>query len=169
MKKQIILVVAVVFFPLAQAFSQSSPQSAARGQQPLLYPMIPWGVGFWMEGRVTNVALIGERIQFQITGRFWFTQLPPEGATKPQVIEVHGKDGISAIVSQAEPFFAMSTDWRAGAIRKNGELLKILRTAAERGSVVKFELTQPRMDFGVDQSFSISHATVVRATDVDLK
>jgi hypothetical protein len=82
---------------------------------------------------------------------------------------VHCKSGISATVSQAEPFFAMSVDWRGGALRQKGELFKILKTAAERGSAVKFQLTQPKMDFGRDQNFTLTDAIVIRATDADLR
>ena len=126
------------------------------------------GVGFWMEGTITNVTVAGDRIQFELTGRFWLEQFP-DGRPPRQMIEVDCKRGISATVSQAEPFFAMTSDWRGGAIRQKGELLKILKTAAQRGRVVKFEMMQPKMEFGRDQSFRLTDAAVIRATDADLR
>ncbi len=121
-----------------------------------------------MEGPVTNITVTGDRIQFQLSGRFWFVQYP-EGRPPRHLIEVDGKRGISANVSQAELFFAMTADWRGGALREKGELLKILKTAAERGRVVKFELMRPKMDFGRDHSFTLTDAAVIRATDADLR
>ena len=49
-----------------------------------------------------------------------------------------------------------------------GRLLQILETAAERGSVVKFSLTQPKMDFGAN-GFTLLDAKVWRITDADLR
>jgi hypothetical protein len=126
------------------------------------------GVGFWMQGTITNITVAGDRIQFQLTGRFWFEQFP-DGRPPRQVIEVDCKGGVSATVTQADPFFAMTSDWRGGAIRQKGELLKILKTATERGRVVKFEMMRPKMEFGSDQSFALTDAAVIRATDADLR
>ena len=134
---------------------------------PHFYSKIPWAVGFGMEGTLTNVALIGERVQFQLNGRFWFAQYPPE-STKQQVIEVHRKNGFSATVSP-DSFVAMTSDWRAGSVvNDKGKLLKILKTAAERGTVVKFSLTQPKMDFGTN-GFTLLDAKIGRITDADLR
>jgi hypothetical protein len=46
---------------------------------------------------------------------------------------------------------------------------KILKTATERGSAVNFELMQPKMDFGPDQSLTLMDAAIIRATDADLR
>src|SRR5438046_1198102 len=64
-------------------------------REPHFYSKIPWAVGFGMEGTVTNVVRVGERIQFRLEGRFWFSQYPPE-STKQVVIEVHRKGGFPA-------------------------------------------------------------------------
>jgi hypothetical protein len=137
--------------------------------EPRFYSKVPWGVGFWMEGTVTNVTQLDGRLQFQLSGRFWFAQFPPD-SPKQVEIEVHGKGGtFAATVSQSEPFFAMTSNWRAGALRKKGELFRILKTAEERGRAVRFELGQPKMEFGTDQSFTLLGASVVRATDADLR
>jgi uncharacterized protein (AIM24 family) len=83
------------------------------------------------------------------------------------VIEVHRKGGFSATVSP-DSFVAMTSDWRGGSVQNDkGRLLKILESAAERGTVVKFSLTQPKMDFGAE-GFSLLDAKVWRITDVDL-
>ena len=63
----------------------------------------------------------------------------------------------------------MSADWRAGALRGKGELLRILKTAADLGRTVKLELTQPKLDFGRDHQLVLVKAAVVRATDADLR
>ncbi|MBM3883233.1 MAG: hypothetical protein FJ387_26565 [Verrucomicrobia bacterium] len=126
------------------------------------------GVGFWMEGTLTNITVTGDRIQFQLTGRFWMEQFP-DGRPPRQLIEVDCKRGVSATVSQAEPFFAMTSDWHGGAIRQKGALLKILKAAAEHGRVVRFQMLQPKLEFGRDGSFTLTDAAVIRATDADLR
>jgi len=120
-----------------------------------------------MEGTATNVALIDERLQFQVNGRFWFTQFPPE-SPKPVVIEVHRKGGFLATVSR-DSFVAMTGDGRAGSVMNDkGRLLRILTAAAQRGTVVKFSLTQPKLDFGTN-GFALLDAKVLRITDADLR
>jgi hypothetical protein len=121
-----------------------------------------------MEGTVKNVALVDGRIRFDVAGRFWMSQFPPNSREKVAV-EVHPNGTFPAAVSQAAPFFAMTTDWRGGAIRPDGELLRILQAAERRGSVVKFEISQPKMEFGPDQSFTLTQAIVSRATDAELR
>ncbi len=150
---------------LMPAFADDANSSTNR--EPHFYSKKPWAVGFGMEGTVTNVALVDGRIQFHLNGRFWFTQYPPE-TPKQVVIEVHHKGGFPATVSP-DSFVAMTSDWRGGSVQNDkGRLLKILETAAERGTVVKFSLTQPKMDFGAD-GFALLDAKVWRITDADLR
>ncbi len=149
---------------LAAVFAEEINSSTNR--EPHFYSKMPWAVGFGMEGTVTNVVLNGERIEFQVNGRFWFSQYPPE-SPKQVMIEVHRKDGFSATVTP-DSFVAMTSNWRAGSVvNDKGRLLKILMAAAERGTVVKFSLTQPKMDFGTN-GFSLLDAKVWRITDADL-
>jgi hypothetical protein len=155
--------VAVCLLPIAVV---AEGTNSSTNREPHFFSKVPWGVGFGMEGTVTNVALVEGRIQFQLNGRFWFTQYPPE-STKQVVIEVHRKDGFSATVSP-DSFVAMTSDWRGGSVQNDkGRLLKILESAAKRGTVIKFSLTQPKMDFGAE-GFSLLDAKVWRITDVDL-
>ena len=150
--------------PIA-VFADDSNSSTNR--EPHFYSKLPWAVGFGMEGTVTNVVVVEGRIQFRLDGRFWFTQYPPE-SPQQVVIEVHRKGGFSARVSP-DSFVAMTSDWRAGSVQNDkGRLLKILESAAERGSVVKFSLTQPKMDFG-SEGFTLLDAKVWRITDADLR
>ena len=119
-----------------------------------------------MEGTVTNVTVVDERIHLHLNGRFWLSQYPPEGTT-PVKIEVHRKGGFRAIITP-DSFVAMTRNWSAGSVQNDKtKLLKILQTAAERGTVVKFELTKPNMDFDGD-GFRLLDAKVLRITDVDL-
>jgi hypothetical protein len=121
-----------------------------------------------MEGTVTNIVATEEGIHFRLAGWFWFTQYP-WGGTNQQVIKVDCKRGIPATVHQADPFFAFTPDWRAGSLGEKGRLLRILKIAEVRGRVVKFELTQPKVGFGPDGSLTLMDATVIRATDADLR
>ena len=129
------------------------------------------GVGFWMEGTVTEVKAVGDHIQFRLKGRFWFDQFsdqsPPLFA--PQKIEVDCKDGISVTVHQNDSFFAFSADWGGGAIQENGGLLRILKAAVEPGRKIKFELLEPKIIFDSKQNITLTDAAVIRATDADLR
>src|SRR5438874_8038919 len=121
--------------------------NTSTNREPHFYSKLPWAIGFGMEGTVTKVVLNGERIEFQVNGRFWFSQYPPE-STKQVVIEAHPKDGFSATVTP-DSFVAMTRNWQAGSVvNDKGRLFKILTAAAERGTVLKFALTQPKLDFG---------------------
>jgi hypothetical protein len=156
--------VAVWLLPMA-VFAQATNSSTNR--EPHFYSKLPWAVGFGMEGTVTNVALVDERIQFQLNGRFWLTQYPPE-STKQVVIEVHRQGGFSATLSP-DSFVAMTRNGSAGSVQNDkGRLLKILTTAGERGTVVKFSLMEPKLDFGTN-GFTLLDAQVWRITDVDLR
>ena len=127
------------------------------------------GVGFTMEGTVTNMSVTGESIHFTFTGTFRISQYH---GLSHSVVEIDCKHGVPATVSQGDPFFAMSSDGRAGALRPAGELLKILKAAVEHNRVVKFELYDVRMAVGKDKdfgAFTLTDAAVVRATDADLR
>jgi hypothetical protein len=124
------------------------------------------GVGFWMEGTVSEVKAAGDQIHFILKGKFWFVQY--DGALSPQRIEVDCKHGISATVHQNDPFFAFSTDWGAGAIQEAGGLLRILKAAVAPGRTIKFELLEPKITFDSKQNITLTDAAVIRATDADL-
>lgn len=126
------------------------------------------GVGFTMEGMVTNVVVRGEHIQFTFIGTFRISQFR---GIRNSVIELDCKHGVSATVSQGDPFFAMSADGRAGAVRPVGALQKILRAAATHNRSVKIELYDVKMEIGKGKDyghFTLSDAKVVRATDAEL-
>lgn len=140
---------------------------AATNQPTRIYTKVPWAIGFAMKGTVTNVTMIDERIHFQLTGWFWFHQYP-WGGTNQQVIKVDCEHGMPATVTP-DSFVAMTSDWRGGSVQNDkGRLLKILETAAERGTVVEFSLLQPKLDFGTN-GFTLTDAKVWRVTDADLK
>ena len=127
------------------------------------------GVGFSMEGTVTNISVSSESIHFAFTGTFHISQYH---GFRHSVVEINCQRGISATVFQGEPFFAMSSDRRLGALRGKGELLKILQAAAEHNRIVKFELYDVKMAVGDGQdfnAFTLADAGVVRATDADLR
>jgi len=123
------------------------------------------GVGLWMEGTVSGVQVQGQDIHLILSGRFWFEQY--RGNSRSSV-EVDGRPGLEVSVTQAAPFFAMTSDWRGGAIRDQGALLAILRAAAQKGRLVKFELAGAQLSFGGEHRLVVTKAAVVRATDHDL-
>ena len=122
------------------------------------------GVGLWMEGRVSEVRVEGSNIRLVVTGRFWFEQYRGQ---ERSLVEV--KATIPAAVRQGKAFFAMVEGWGGGAIRGSGELLKILRAAADSGKLVKFELTNARLKFGPEGQFIVEAGDVIRATDHALR
>jgi hypothetical protein len=138
-------------------FATFVPYAAAKGE----------GVGFWLEGTVSGVRIVGRYIQLSVAGRLWLRQFP-DGQPPGQHVEFDCPEGISATLTQAQEFFAMSTDWGGGALRQPGHLHKILEAAAKRGNVVRFQLLEPRIDFAGGQCPALSSA-VVRATDTDLE
>ena len=150
---------------LTAVFAEDTNGLANR--EPHFYSKLPWAVGFGMEGTVTNVVRVDQRIQFRLDGRFWFSQYPPE-STNQLVIEVYRKGGFSAALSP-DSFVALTADGRArSVVNDKGKLLKILTTAAERGTLVRFSLMQPKMDFGPD-GFTLLDAKVWQITDPDLR
>src|SRR5277367_454702 len=109
------------------------------------HQIVPWGVGYGMKGTVTNVTVIGDRIQFQLTGWFWFHQYPEGGTNGEQVIKVDCRRGILATVNDPDSFVAMTSDQLGGSVRNGkGKLLAILQAAANRGNEVRFELMRSK-------------------------
>lgn len=125
------------------------------------------GIGFWLEGIVSDVSAQGDEIHFHLKGEFRFDQY--RGGHTPQVIKVDCENGVSASVHQADPFFAFTPDWGGGSIQDKGGLLRILKAAAQRGNVVRFEIFEPQIAFDAQQHFTLTDAAVVRATDADLR
>src|SRR5437762_5262160 len=119
------------------------------------------GVGLWMEGQVSEVRAEGQNIRLVVTGRFWFQQ---HRGAEPSMVEVK-KATIPAMLTQGRPFFAMTENWKGGAIRKSGALLAILQAAAGTGQGVKLELANARLQFGSGSTLAVESATVRRATD----
>ena len=142
---------------------------ASTNREPHFFSKRPWAVGFQMEGTVTNVASVGRQIQFQVSGRFVLSEFPPE-SPKPVQIEVHPKGWFLATVTP-DPFVAVTSDGRGASVQNDKRrLLEILKAAAARGTVVKFALLQPKIDFGTnDVGFTVMDAKVLRITDVDLR
>jgi hypothetical protein len=124
-------------------------------------------VDFWMEGSVSGVAAVGDKIHFTLKGKFWFAQYDGRSTT-PNRIEVDCKKGISVTVHQNDPFFAFSPDWGAGAIQEAGGLLRILKAATGHDRIIKFELLEPAIVFDAKQTITLTDAAVIRATDADL-
>ena len=124
------------------------------------------GVGLWMEGTVSSVDVEGQGIHLTLSGRFWLEQYRGNRRSR---VEVDGRRGLAVTVTQATPFFAMTSDWRGGAIRDPGALVAILRSAAQQGRLVRFELVDAQLSFGRDGGFTVVRAAVVRATDHDLR
>ena len=139
----------------------------------LLVPVIALakgdGVGFSMEGTVTNISVSGENIHFTFTGTFHIDQYH---GMQHSAVTIDCTHGVSATVFQGDPFFAMTSDWRGGSLQPDGDLLKILKAAVEHNRVVKFELYDVKMAMGEGKdygAFTLSDAGVVRATDADLR
>ena len=127
------------------------------------------GVDFWMEGTVTDLKGLGDQIHFKLKGVFWLVQYR-DGSLSPQKIEVDCEKGISVTVHQHDPFFAMTADnWAGGAIQEKGGLLRILKAAVELDRKMKFELLEPKIIFDASQTITLTDASVVRATDADLR
>lgn len=123
------------------------------------------GVGIRMEGRVSEVRAEGPSINFVLNGRLWLEQ---HRGTERSVVEVRDA-AIPAAIAQGDPFFAMVKDWRGGAIREPGALLRILQAASASGNSVRFELLDARLKFEPQGRIAVESARVVRATDHDLR
>lgn len=162
----VILLIAIV----TSSAAGDRNQAALAAQPGGFHQKLPWAVGFGMEGTLTNVVVVDDHIQFQLTGWFWFHQYPEGGTNGEQVVKVDCQRGISATVNDPDSFVAMTSDGRGGSVRNGkGNLQKILQTAEKRGRVVKFELMRPKMDFGGAHGFTLSGADVWRITDADLR
>lgn len=128
-------------------------------------------IGLWMEGQVSEVRAEGRDIRLVLTGHFWFDQ---HGAQVPSVVVVHdprtgGAASIPVVLTQGRPFYAMTENWRGGALRKSGALLEILQAAATTGKRVRFELADSRLSFSRGGTLAVERATVRRATDPALR
>ena len=121
-------------------------------------------VGLWMEGQVSEVRAEGRDIRLVLTGRFRFEQ---HRARDASVVEVPAT--IPALLTQGRPFFAMTENWRGGALLKSGALLEILQSAAGSGKVVRLELADSRLSFGRGGTLAVERAIVRRATDHALR
>jgi hypothetical protein len=128
-------------------------------------------IGLWMEGRVSEVRVEGRDIRLVLTGRFWFDQYRGQEAAVVEVRDPRtgGAATIPAVLTQGRPFFAMTENWRGGALRKSGALLEILQAAAGSGKVVRLELADSRLSFGRGGTLAVERATVRRATDHALR
>ena len=164
--RAIVALFAAITVHLCIVPSFADDANSSTNREPHFVSKIPWAIGFGMEGTVKNVVSVEGHVQFQMNGRFWFAQYPPD-STRQAVIEVHRKDGFPATVTP-DSFVAMTTNGRAGSVQNDkGRLLKILERAAERGTEVKFSLTQPKIDFGTN-GFALLDAKVWQITDADL-
>lgn len=124
------------------------------------------GVALRMEGTVSKLEFKGDKAHFILTGRFFFKQWRDQTESS---VDVDGSRGISVTVVQWEPFYAMTEDGHGAAIREKGALAAILRAAAENKRVVKFQLIDANLAFGRDNRFKVTHASVIRATDAELR
>ena len=127
------------------------------------------GIGFWLEGKVRDVNVNDQHMHFSMEGRFWMTQYREGSSQLPDRIEVPSSESISATVTQWKEFFAMTTDWGGGALRGDGELLKLLSTASEKGSVIRLELLNPELQFPSSLNVIVKDAAIIRATDHELR
>lgn len=124
------------------------------------------GVGFTMEGTLTNFAVSGSTCHFTFAGTFHITHW--YGMTN-STVEIDCKHGCSATVTQWSVFIATHPTLNAAAVRNDPKALSgILKLAAERGRVIKFELVDPKISFGERGILSNLECAVVRATDWDL-
>lgn len=148
---------ALVYLFVATVFLTPA-KSSAKGE----------GVGFRMDGTVTEVTEDAGRIRLKLTGKFWFEQYSGTSMT-PQRIEIDCSKGAWVTVRQNDPFFAFTPDWKGGAISPDGALLRIVKEASARKLAVKFELLKPALTFDAQNNITVTDAAVVRATDADLK
>jgi hypothetical protein len=127
---------------------------------------VPWAVACSMKGTVTNVVMVDGRIQFKLTGWFWFSQYP-EGGTNQQIVRFNCQNGMTAVVTP-DSFVAMTPNWTGGSVQNDkGRLLEILEVAEKRGNVVKFSLSVLKIDFGGGTNAFLD-AHVWNITDADL-
>jgi hypothetical protein len=127
-------------------------------------------VRLWMEGQVSDVRSDGQTIRLVLTGRFTFEQ---QRTGERSLVEVKswrgGPASIPAALTQGRPFYAMTDDWGAGALRKSGALLSILQAAAGTDRVVRLELASARLNFASGGALAVESAIVRRASDSSLR
>jgi hypothetical protein len=133
----------------------------------LLLPAVAFakgnGVGFTMEGTVTNFHASGQSYHFIFTGTFHITRW--YGLTN-STVQIDCKQGVPATVTQCSFFVATYPNANAAQVRNNtNALLHILKAADESGKVIKFELADPKIAFGNGGSITNLESEVVRATD----
>jgi hypothetical protein len=124
------------------------------------------GVGFTMSGTLTNFSVSAETCHFIFAGTVQITQW--SGVSHPSV-EIVCTNGFAVTVTQNQFFVATHPTLNAAAVRNDPKALSgILKIAAERGRVIKFELANPQITFGDRGQIKNLESSVVRATDWDL-
>ncbi len=123
------------------------------------------GVGFTMEGTITNFNASGQSCHFTFTGKFHITRWY---GVSNSTVEIDCKQGFPATVTQCGFFVGTHPSLNAAQVRNNPDALShILKTAAGCGKVIKFELANPHVMFGDRGSITNLESEVVRATDWD--
>jgi hypothetical protein len=124
------------------------------------------GVGFTMSGTLTNFNVNDEICHFTFAGTVRITQW--NGASH-STVEIACTNGFAATVTQNHFFVATHPTLNAAAVRNDPKALSaILKIAVERGRVINFELTDPKITFGDRGQIKNLESGVVRATDWDL-
>ena len=124
------------------------------------------GVGFTMSGTLTNFNVSGKTCHFTFRGTVQITQWH---GVSHSTVEIVCTNGFAASVTQNHFFVATHPTANAAAVRNDPEALsRILKVAAERGRVIKFELAEPTITFGDRGQVRNLESAVVRATDWDL-
>jgi hypothetical protein len=124
------------------------------------------GVGFAMSGTLTNFRVSGATCHFIFRGTVQITQWR---GSSHSMVEIVCTNGFAATVTQNQFFVATAPILNAAAVRTDPNALsRILRIAAERGRVIKFELADPKITFGGSGQIKNLESAVVRATDWDL-
>ena len=121
------------------------------------------GVGFTMAGTLTNFSASGETCHFIFKGNVQITQWH---GMFHSTVEIDCTNGFAATVTQNKFFVATHPTLNAAAVRNEPDAMSsILKLAAERGRVIKFELTDPKITFGDRGQVVNLESAVVRATD----
>jgi|SRR5581483_561095 len=124
------------------------------------------GVGFTMEGTLSNFRASGETCHFTFAGTFHITRWY---GVRNSTVEIDCKQGFPATVTQCNFFVATHPTLNAAAVRNDPKALSgILKVAAERRRVIKFELVAVKIAFGDSGSITNLECAVARATDWDL-
>src|SRR4051794_9940931 len=78
------------------------------------------GVGYWLEGTISSVDLVDNRVELVLSGLLILDQYTGGPSTR-QSVQYECKRGMRAsLVQWQQMFFIMSTDWRGGALRGDG-------------------------------------------------